>query len=82
MELADFGSIVHMVADAGTGIIITEAHYTNGFDSVRQTGEVEVPIRLVKGNHFFGYIQVREIASLTAASTSFVSSSVRDLSKW
>ncbi len=58
MELADFSSIVHMFTDAGAAVIVADVHYTNSFDPVRKTGEIEVPIGLLKRNHFFGYSQV------------------------
>ncbi|GAB6193324.1 hypothetical protein [Desulfocastanea catecholica] len=59
MELADFGGIVHMFADAGAEIIVADTHYANGFDAVWKTGEVEMPLGLLNGNYILGYIQIR-----------------------
>ncbi|KJR97631.1 MAG: hypothetical protein VR65_23805 [Desulfobulbaceae bacterium BRH_c16a] len=75
MELADCISIVNMFSDTWAGIIVDYVHHANGFDSVRKTDWL--PIGFLRANHLFGYTQISEIALLTAASTSFASSSVR-----
>jgi len=58
MKFTDFDGIVNMFSDTWAGIIVTYVHYANGFNSVRKTSEVEVPIGFLKGNYLFGYIQV------------------------
>lgn len=57
MEFADFVRIFNMFSDAWAGIIVAYVYYANGFNSVRKTGEVEVPIGFLKTNHLFGYPQ-------------------------